>query len=278
MEQAKSNLPDFASPPVIEVAVSLTFSALRALRVAQLGLLWSEYRDRYPVVEEHPPLPPSLERFGTVANKNVGLQIEFTALHPVPRVWFMNQAGTELVQVQQDRFVYNWRKAGDEDDYPRFESVVARFQREVEVLRSFLAKEQIGDLDPLQCELTYVNRIPVEGTGQTPRDAFEVLRIVQPLRDAKFLPAPEDLRIGVRYLMRDESNEPVGRLLIESDPAYGISDNESMNLLKLTALLRPDGPWPEGILRSLERGRTWIVRGFADITTASMHTEWGRRQ
>jgi hypothetical protein len=40
--------PDFADPPVVEVALSVQFDPLSALRTPQIGLLWAEYRTRFP--------------------------------------------------------------------------------------------------------------------------------------------------------------------------------------------------------------------------------------
>lgn len=278
MKQAKRTLPDFADPPVIEVAVSLMFSPLRALRVPHLGLLWNEYRDRYPVVEEHPPLAPARELFGTLPEKQMKLRVEFSALQPVPRVWFLNQPGTELIQVQQDRFVFNWRKAGNGHDYPRFEPILETFLKELATFQRFLASEHFPELEPLQCELTYVNHVSLRGADHALQDPWDVLGVLQPLRAATFLPAPEDIRVGIRYVMTGDNNEPVGRLIIESDPGYSLGDNEPVILLKLTARGEPEGPSLDGMVRFLRRGRIWIVSGFADLTTSKMHVEWGRKQ
>lgn len=278
MEQARRTLPDFADPPVIEVAISVLFSPLRALRIPLLGLLWNEYRDRYPDVEEHPPLAPARDWLGTLPERQMKLLVEFSSLQPVPRVWFLNQAGTELIQIQQDRFVFNWRKAGDGHDYPRFEPILDGFLRELATFQRFLAKERIPDMEPLQCDLTYVNHVSLRDPGRANRNHWDILGVLQPLKNSAFLPAPEDLRVGIRYVMTDEAQEPIGRLIVESDPAYRVGDDEPVILLKLTARGQPEGPGLPGVVRFLERGRTWIVRGFADLTTPKMHVEWGRKQ
>ena len=55
------SLPDFDNPPLIEVALSVQFDPLEQLRTPQIGLLWAEFRDRFPVTQEHVPLDITCE-------------------------------------------------------------------------------------------------------------------------------------------------------------------------------------------------------------------------
>ena len=55
-------------------------------------------------------------------------QFEVLAAPPTPRVFFINTRRTELLQVQRDRFIHNWRKIGDGDQYPRFERMLETFE------------------------------------------------------------------------------------------------------------------------------------------------------
>jgi uncharacterized protein (TIGR04255 family) len=157
MNSARPPLPDFAAPPVTEVVISVQFDPLTALRTPHLGLLWQDFRDRFPKTEEHPPLPPVIEKFGLLGPPQIGVRFE-TSL-PVPLCWFLNEAGTKLIQVQQDRFVHNWRKIGQSDEYPRYEHIRKTFEVELGIFCQFLAREQLGELVPNQCEVTYVNQI-----------------------------------------------------------------------------------------------------------------------
>src|SRR4051794_34607596 len=106
----ESPLPDFAKPPVTEVVLGMQFDALPRLRSLQIARLWQEaYRDRFPVTEEHVPLDPIVEKFGVVKQPRATRIVAVLDSPPVPRYWFMNATnGTDLVQVQQDRFVRNW--------------------------------------------------------------------------------------------------------------------------------------------------------------------------
>ena len=53
-------LPDFENPPLVEVALSVQFEPIEQMRTPQIGLLWTEFRHRFPVTQEHPPVDPEL--------------------------------------------------------------------------------------------------------------------------------------------------------------------------------------------------------------------------
>jgi len=154
MNSPRSPLPDFANPPVIEVALSVQFNSLTELQAPQLGLLWHEFRPCFPRAEQQPPLDSVTEKFGVRGPGKVS--VTFGMGIPVPRCWFLNEAGTELIQVQQDRFAHNWRKVGEEDSYPRYEYIRETFKTVLETFHQFLARERFGELIPNQCEVTYV--------------------------------------------------------------------------------------------------------------------------
>ena len=74
------------------------------------------------------------------------------------RLWFLNDDQTELLQLQNDRFGRNWRKMPPVDKpYPRFETMIAQFERELHMLSAFCVSNRIGKVVPTQCELSYVN-------------------------------------------------------------------------------------------------------------------------
>lgn len=77
----------------------------------------------------------------------------------MPRYWFEKSGTPDLLQVQQDRIIHNWRKQEGELIYPRYETLRERFKTEVDQFAAFLDEENIGELRPNQCEVTYVNII-----------------------------------------------------------------------------------------------------------------------
>lgn len=278
MSKMDTSLPDFTDPPVAEVALSVQFDSLNALRTLQLGLLWQEFRERFPDTEEHPPLEPVVERFGVRPTRVSAIHVEMMRLPPTPRCWFLNKEGTELIQIQQDRFVRNWRKVGDGDRYPRYEKHLRPgFETELRRFQAFLEREQLGDLRPNQCEVTYVNHITSAGLWKSHADLGEIVTVFRKSFSDEFLIDPEDAALRLRFLIPGESGVPVGRLHVAIDPAFRSSDNQPLFIMNITARGAPCGDGIDGVLRFLDLGREWVVRGFASTTTPEMHRLWGRR-
>ncbi len=279
MNDIETSLPDFRDPPVAEVALSVQFDALSALRTPQLGLLWQEFRDRLPVTEEHPPLDPVIERFGVLPTRTGAVRVEMLKGPPTPRCWFLNKEGTELVQVQQDRFVRNWRKVGDASTYPRYEKHLRpSLESELKRFQAFLQREQLGDLKPNQCEVTYLNSIAADEGWQAHGELGEVITVFQRSFSDDFLNAPEDAGLRLRFLIPDQTGKPIGRLHIAIDPGHRSGDNQPLFIMNLTARGAPCGDGIDGVLGFLDLGREWVVRGFASITTPKMHKLWGRNK
>lgn len=275
MSGSRPELPDFTKPPVIEVVLSVQFVRIEALDAPHLGVLWERFRDKYPRTEQHPPIARRNERFDEPGTVPTGVRVEFVEKIEVPRCWFLNSADTELIQVQQDRFIHNWRKVGQEDEYPRFEHIRDQFSSELSVFRDFLSKEELGQFAPDQCEITYINHI-VAGEGwETHGELGNVLTVWGPRYSDDVLAAPEATDIGVRYTIYDDAKEQLGRLHITSKSGFNVDKKPTIRL-ELTARGRPEGEGTTGVLNFLERGRKHIVRGFASVTTPEMHKIWGR--
>jgi len=105
-----SELPQYAKPPVVEVAISVQFNPLVRFQPVHFGLLWERLRARYPITEHYPPLGSVVEVFGAQALAPMMLHIESVPNFPVGRCWYLTEDRQRVVQVQPDRFILNWRK------------------------------------------------------------------------------------------------------------------------------------------------------------------------
>lgn len=92
-------------PPIVEVVCGFVFEPVPGLDPVAVGLFWDSLRAEYPTKQLHPAvgMPP-------------GLAI---GLGPI-RTWLVNGDGEQLLQIQQDRFYFNWRKGSA--GYPHFHS------------------------------------------------------------------------------------------------------------------------------------------------------------
>lgn len=271
-----SDLPDYENPPVVEVALVVRFEPLPRLTGPQLGHFWTTLGEEFPRAEEAPSLPPQLERFDEPA----GFQrvfFEFGTQPIPPRVLFVDRTESQVVQVQKDLFGLNWKKAG-ETPYPRYEVLRQGFERRLDAFIGFLRERGIGEVSPLQCEITYVNVLTVLDSdvpfGRLP-DALAFLR--QPAPELKILREVDDFNLSFRYGFHGGPNESNGRLYLQVSPhALTTSGERPTYLLTLTAKGRPPTRDKVGILSFLDVGREWIVRGFTEATTDRMHREWRR--
>lgn len=269
MPGPQAPLPKFKKPPVIETALGVQFARLRSFSIPHFGLFWSRIRSDYPNQELQPPLGPVIETFGG-APSPAQLNIMFVT-EPEARCLFIDATGTQLIQVQRDRFLRNWRRAKGSEPYPSYEYLRPRFETDWGRYLGFLADERIEDPEINQCEVTYVNH--VEATIDSLGDASRMLRGVAAL-SGEFLPDPETVHLNTRYVMGDKK----GRLTVDLQPAVRLDDRRPVLQLTLTARGTPGSSRLEDILAWFDFGHEWIVRGFADFTRPEMHTQWERTQ
>lgn len=277
----KKSLPEFNHPPITEVALSVQFANLDDWQSPHIGLLWTRFRDEFPRTEQHPPISPVIESFGPPRRQD--LQLEILNSAPPVRTWFLNGAGTELIQVQPDRFIHNWRKVESAQGYPRYSHIREQFFSELDQFCKFLEDEKLGAFVPNQCEVTYINHISLD-SGNVHQQAEKVLTLWRPSFSDDYLREEngielEDSRVAARFVIKDSKHESIGRLHFATQPLMTISDGKlGKDVLGLTLTARgaPIGPGNEGVLKFMDLGHETIVSAFASLTTVEMHEYWGR--
>ncbi|MFO7907046.1 MAG: TIGR04255 family protein [Planctomycetota bacterium] len=267
-------LPEFQKPPVTEVVLGVQFEKLRSLQTPQLGYVWHSFRERFPQTEEQAPLDTVIERFGPQKDRR-STRLELSSVPPCPRLWFLNKSGTELVQVQLDRFIRNWRKQENTDEYPRYRNLRKLFRQDFEAFCALVESEGWGTVEPNQCEVTYVNIIPAGEGWQDHSELDKVLTVFTKRYSDDWLGEPEKATVNLQFVLR-EGDEPLGRLHIVANAVYHIPTNRPAIRLMLTARGKPEGDGMDGVMRFLDRGHREIVRGFASITKPEMHQVWER--
>ena len=123
-------------------------------------------------------------------------------LPPIPRVWFVSDDQTWVIQVQRDRFVYNWRSQSADAKYPRFPKILNSFEKCLAVFKRFLDEIGAGQLVPVQYELTYVNHV-LQGQGwHSLADIGDVFPdFGWRSRVARFLGEPEGVNWQTQFLL-----------------------------------------------------------------------------
>jgi uncharacterized protein (TIGR04255 family) len=268
-----SALPSFDDPPVVETVLGVEFASLSKWSVPYFGLFWNTIRDEYPRFEVRPPLDQQEERFGdekkTLAFQ--GLSIELLN-QPRVRCWFHETDERRMLQVQQDRFVHNWRKQGAPDVYPRYERIRSIFEREWQRFTQFVDDEGLGPISLTHCEVSYVNHLEQGREWQTLQDLHRVLTICGDFQRTH-LPALEGVQM-VASFAKDQENT---RLRVTLQHAIRNRDLREILQLTLSARGRPTGASSNDILAWMDSARAWVVQAFADVTTTDMHRIWKRR-
>jgi len=256
---AERKIPSYKEPPVTEVAVGVTLPVL-PLQTRHIGEFWTEIRKDYPITEDVAPIPSGV----------FSRPIEVTLLQmpPLRRVFMKTENQEYILQIQEGRFLTNWRKHPAEAPYPRYTAVLARFLKSWESYAEFLKRNELTISEPTGYELTYVNEL------EAPSDA-DINALVKSL-DWKGLQPTEILTQPPQM-----ANISWSFLLPESKGTMNVSVNRSERpqgpaaaLLVLSCV----GPSSAGYsLREwFDTAREWIVRGFTDLTTDEAHRIWKR--
>lgn len=264
-ESRPGHLPDFENPPLNEVVLGVQFSPPKGYQQIYAGEVWNLFRSEFPKVEEHHPLAPVFETFGLPKSGRLGI-IKGPS-HD--RFWFLSQNGDELIQLQQDRLLHNWRKVGDqENEYPRFESMIKSFNEELEKLEGYLNDLSPQELTINQCEISYINHIAPKA-GETIVSS-DWLRYVMFDNNE-----PEDFSANFREVIYDSDKKPQGRFICESTTGRD-TDGTRIIIMTLTVRGAPKYTDIKSALEFLSKGRESIVCRFTDLTTDDAHKKWGR--
>lgn len=258
-------LPKYNNPPVIETVLGVEFKPISAWQIPHFGLFWNRIRSNYQRCSVQPPLPEQVEKFGDEKNT---LTINFNPT-PEARCWFFDDKSNWLLQIQNNRFLSNWKKTTS--SYPDYKGFNERFEREWGRFNEFLTSEKLEQPQVLQCEVSYINHIEVNIN-------FDDLSGIFPLwgTDKKegFLPEPEAVAFNTAYVIPENR----GRLYIAMQPVIRHTDFKAVIQLAVTAKVKIASDNNSGMIEALKLAHEWVVNGFTDFTSAKMHEVWQRKQ
>jgi uncharacterized protein (TIGR04255 family) len=260
MKKSESqSFPDYKNPPVIEVVSGISFEKIEKFGGQHLGLFWQKVRDKFPICQPAARLgfiPQSLDMATYL-----------------PRMWFVNEKQNMLIQLQDDKFYYNWRRVQQEETYPRYKTIVDAFKTNLDIFEKFLEEEKLGLVKPIKCELTYINHIPKREGWKFLENISEVFRDFKWSSKDRFLPPPIGLSGQTIFPLPKDK----GHLNVTLQTGERKIDKQPMFILQLTATgLGPDKTM-DAVWEWFKVGHEWIVCGFADLTrTAIQKNTWKR--
>lgn len=270
-------LPDYEKHPLDETVMGIQFEPLKQFGVQHLFRYWSRISERYPRIEEQSILSHTIEKSELTPQKPPPLLIaQPTETIPMSRFWFLDAAGNHLIQVQNDRFIRNWRLRTGHEDYPRYDSLFASFWREWEGFQSLLRDEKIEGPKVDQCELTYVNYIDLDQIKDGLSGMEHAFVIFEQQDRNDFLPKPSLMKWESAYALPQGR----GRLHVSASPIFRHRDFKLVVNFTLSARGNPINeqlPSNDQIKAWFDLAHEWIVRGFDELTTPAMHKIWGKK-
>jgi|SRR5271155_76335 uncharacterized protein (TIGR04255 family) len=259
---ATQRIVDFQRPPVAETALGVVFAPLSGWSVIHFGLVWERFRERYPVTEMKMAGGPGELRITSAEG------IDIAAL-PI-KAMFIDPSGNQLVQIQRNAFIRNWRQTEQSTEYEHYENVRPLFKRDWQTFCEFLEVEKLGQIDVMQCEVTYINHLI---RGQEWKSFDDVSRIFRIWSNA----SAESLRASqmVSFMTVFELPENAGTLQVALQPGIRKRDSKEIIQFSLTATGKPAGSSLGDILKWFDLGHIAVVTSFRDLTTPEMHRHWG---
>lgn len=224
-------MPPFKKPPIVEVVMGVFFEPIASLDPMLLGTYWSERRDDFPTRKLAPAVA---DRPGLL----------FSAGVAPTRCWLESDDEQYLVQLQPDRFYFNWRRRHAE--YPRFgdhggkAGVCTRGLSEYERFASFCEREGAAKPTVRRVELSKVDRVAYT-------DREDLAKLVPLTASLAPLLRSTDPEIDVRIAERHEDVD----LMVQLTAAVMTPDLVHTLHVELRASVSCDEPTAE-IFRRLE--------------------------
>lgn len=274
----------YGNPPIDEVAISVQFEELNKLDFRKINVIFAEFSDFAETIEEKPPLNAQFELFdeGRISSSDARLEFFTDSMPPRRRLWFVGAGGAELVQMQSDRFIRNWRKRSESQSYPRFNQILPEFVADYRKFLSGAANAGYKKIEPNQVEVSYFNNIWLED-GLNAMNACEKYFSFIKLPRSPEIPYSEGFKaeaasVGLRYqFYEDGQSSARGRLFVDLFPA---TDSTGRNVLRLQLVARgrPSGTDADAVERFVRAGRREIVSMFDRLTSTEAREVWDRKQ
>lgn len=271
----KAVRPKFDRPPLIEQAITVVFDELAGFSIGDFGRFWARVEDEFPDCAQAAPLPTATEQLGGIPVQHE-VHLVFAGAESMPRCLLRHPSSGEALQIQTNRFTFNWAKIGNAP-YPHSEQTVARFERLFRIFEEYVASRNLGPINILQCEITNVNIVPESDFGQSFADAPRAFHV------PAYAPESDILRLEnymgtIQYLIVLH-DDPQGRLHVALSPVLSNRDRTRAYKLELTARSGRaiEGTGFDNVLSFFDAARTAINAAFLAHTNPEMWVKWGRR-
>ena len=258
LKENAARTPSFSAPPIVEVSFGLQFKELPDFKSVHFGQLWqSMFKDSFPQVEDTAPVPSSEE---------LGMQL--MTLPPLRRVFLKSSDGSELIQLQNNRFFFNWRKS-DTQEYPRFSVLFPKFRSLLALFADFVKTSALGALEPHRFELAYVNYIdvPDHNFASALEENIKLLKWTD-IQSTHL--APPNTATGSWQF---DLPRNIGQM---SASLNHIRDNRAKSYIAFILACASTSAKLDELEEWFHIAHEAIVFGFDELTTENAHGRWGK--
>lgn len=257
---------DFDKPPVIETSLGFIFNKIVGWNVLHFGALWEHFKNKYPHTEFPPPIiatPPAPP-----------LTVQWSPSESIIplRALFTDASRSQLVQVQNEFFLHNWRKTDETPDYEHYDRILPLFREDWSVYLAFLAERKLARPTIIRSEMSYFNHIVRGQDFETYEDLPKVFRN---WRGFEKNPVFNGLEFVAFHIVQPVG---VGKIQIVVSPGVRTADGKEILQVNLTASVVPSGSADDSIFLALSECHQIALRSFDGFFTDEMLSKWGRKK
>jgi uncharacterized protein (TIGR04255 family) len=266
----------FDAPPVVETALGVQFANLSGFTAAHAGWFWREYVEKlgdgpssqWNQAAEAVRLLEVTEKFGA---EDVWVAPKFNVVHGVvsPRTQIIRADGERMLQVQDTRFVLNWRKK--DAAFPRYETLLPEFRNMLNAFETFCSEAGFGLPAYNLWEVVYVDQVKKGTMWDSARNLNRLFpAIVAPPVSVRHAPPSNDETINAawRFSLADRR----GRLHIHVQQVRLLPSQEEVIQLTTTARgpVNQTQSWEQG----MDFGHEALSETFLSITSTEAQESW----
>ncbi len=260
-------LKGLKNPPVVETALAIQFAPIPGLTTAHIGLFWKNYLDAsWVAVREAVPLDEFSEKNDPLWKVPT---LQFAPVdNPAGRIQITNGDNDRVVQIQNNKAAYNWRKG--KASYPSFDQTCREFLIVLEGFRVFLRDHGLGDMRPNHWELIYIDQIPKGELWQTAADFCRVLPGLFPESFREETIVLESASAERRFEIQPRR----GRVYVSARHAMLNTGEEIISLQSSARGVIESQSLKDGLIGGLKLGHEAIGRAFVAIASEAAFSYW----
>ena len=246
-------IAQFNKSPLTEVVCGVEFYA-PGFSSVHFGLYWQAIKERFPT---KPVDRPPINEFNSL--------LSFSSQPNLCRVWFKSEKKEELIQVQSNRFYYNWRRQEKTDEYSFDDEIYVNFAREWEVFKKWCLERAEIPLKIVRYELTCVNTIDKDFGWHNSNDHKKVFSFVS----KDLLLEPDIFNTEMEFKLKND----LGILSVNLNQRENLDNNDS--LFVFLELTTKSANTDEDIKTWFEQVHKLTVSTFLALLTEEIKQEWG---